>query len=800
MKNGFSNKLTSLFILFFAIVNTLFSQEGNISKLQIKDIMKGDDFVGHLPNTLSWSQNSTSIYFYWGPSNYEEDSLYCYDLESKRINKVKTDTLNDVSTSAWVFSKDKSRATFEKNGDIFLLELERSKLYQITKTNSRETNPYFTYDESKIAFNDGDNIFCWEISTGEIEQMTDFYEGTPITRKEDFLVDKEKWLQDDQLKIFSVLNKREEKRKRNSENRFDEKTDKPLPIPLNGMEMLKSQISPDGKYVSYVLYKNQSSKKTMVPDYVTKSGYTEMINARSKVGEKPEEYKMYIYNIARKKTYETDFSKLDGINDLPAYLNDYPNNNYENLNRIGSIDGPFWNNEGEHAFIEIRANDNKDRWIALLNFENGEVEMLERQHDDAWIEGPGIGYYSDYNVSRGWMPDDKGIWFQSEETGYSHLYVLDIKSKKKKALTSGKFEVYNPFMSRDQQFWYFSSNENHPGVVQFYRMPIEGGKAQQLTSLLGNNEVYLSPDESKLAIRYSFSNKPWEIYVMDNPAVTGKEEKSIQITHSTTTQFNAYPWRVPEIVTFKAEDGKNVYARLYKPAENVKNKAAVLFVHGAGYLQNAHQWWSSYFREYMFHNFLVDNGFTVLDIDYRGSAGYGRDWRTGIYRHMGGKDLSDEVYGAKYLVKNLGIDKDRIGIYGGSYGGFITLMAMFKAPDTFKAGAAIRSVTDWAHYNNGYTSNILNTPINDSIAYRQSSPIYYAEGLKGHLLMLHGVIDDNVHFQDVVRLSQRLIELGKENWDLAIYPLEQHAFVEPSSWTDEYTRIFKFFKNNLTEK
>tara|TARA_R110002033_G_scaffold46788_1_gene91622 strand:- start:1581 stop:2192 length:612 start_codon:yes stop_codon:yes gene_type:complete len=202
----------------------------------------------------------------------------------------------------------------------------------------------------------------------------------------------------------------------------------------------------------------------------------------------------------------------------------------------------------------------------------------------------------------------------------------------------------------------------------------------------------------------------------------------------------------------------------------------------------------------MFHNLLVDNGYTVLDIDYRGSAGYGRDWRTGIYRHMGGKDLSDHVDGAKYLIDELGIDQDKIGIYGGSYGGFITLMAMFKAPDTFKAGAAIRSVGDWAAYNHGYTARILNTPVTDSLAYRRSSPIYFAEGLKGDLLILHGMIDDNVHFQDMVRLSQRLIELEKHNWEMAVYPMERHSFVEPSSWTDEYTRIFKLFQKSLLDK
>lgn len=201
----------------------------------------------------------------------------------------------------------------------------------------------------------------------------------------------------------------------------------------------------------------------------------------------------------------------------------------------------------------------------------------------------------------------------------------------------------------------------------------------------------------------------------------------------------------------------------------------------------------------MFHNYLVDNGYTVLDIDYRGSAGYGRDWRTAIYRRMGGPDLSDNVDGAKYLAEKHGVDEGKIGIYGGSYGGFITLMALFITPDVFAAGAALRSVTDWAHYNHPYTSNILNTPVLDSIAYRRSSPIYFAEGLTKPLLIAHGMVDDNVHFQDVVRLSQRLIELEKDNWEMAVYPVEKHAFIETSSWIDEYKRIYRLFEEYLKD-
>ncbi|MFN8256885.1 MAG: prolyl oligopeptidase family serine peptidase [Bacteroidales bacterium] len=798
IKNILSKKIHYPLLVFILVVNGLNAQRDNISPLKIKEIMKGEDYTGHSPDDISWSADGSRVYFFWNPGNSEKDSLYSYSLVYKKITSVKIDSVYSSTTSGWIFSEDRSKAVFEKDGDIYLIHVDRAKIYQITKTNRFEYEPCFTAGESKIAYHQDDNIYCWDVATGFTEQITDFGNGPVSETKDETLSEKDKWLQKDQVFLFDAV-KKEEKNKNWSRTSSDQ-LKRPLPIALNGMEVLKSEISPDGKYVTYVLFRPQYTKKTIIAKYITKSGYTESINSRSKVGDKPSEYRMFVYNTAERKTTEVDFGKLEGINDLPAYLKDYPNNSYENKSRIGYISGPFWNSNGGLAFIDIKANDNKDRWLALLNFENGSLEMLDRQHDDAWIGGPGISEFSDFRQSLGWMPDDKRIWFQSEMSGYSQLYTVDVISKKKKALTSGKFELYDPFISKDKTNWYFHANKEHPGIVHFYSMPIEGGEIKKLTTMPGYNEVHLSPDETRLAIRFSTSNKPWELYITENPLNSEKSGEIVQVTNSVSKEFTNYKWRMPEIITFKARDGETVYARLYKPEEKLKNKAAVIFVHGAGYLQNAHQWWSSYSREYMFHNLLADNGFTVLDIDYRGSAGYGRDWRTGIYRHMGGNDLSDNVDGARYLIKNLGIDKEKIGIYGGSYGGFITLMAMFNAPDVFKAGAALRAVTDWAHYNHGYTSNILNTPVNDSVAYHRSSPIYYAEGLKGHLLILHGMVDDNVHFQDVVRLSQRLIELEKENWELAVYPIERHSFTETASWTDEYSRIFRFFKENLPDK
>jgi dipeptidyl aminopeptidase/acylaminoacyl peptidase len=296
---------------------------------------------------------------------------------------------------------------------------------------------------------------------------------------------------------------------------------------------------------------------------------------------------------------------------------------------------------------------------------------------------------------------------------------------------------------------------------------------------------------------YSYSNKPPEVYLMANrPGAP-----ATQVTTSTTAEWRTGRWLEPQLVTFKARDGMEVPARLYTPemlgARRDRAAPGVIFVHGAGYLQNAHKYWSTYYREYMFHHVLTSRGYVVLDVDYRGSAGYGRNWRTAIFRHMGGKDLDDIVDGAAYLADQHKVNRRHIGVYGGSYGGFITLMAMFTSPRTFAAGAALRPVTDWAHYNHSYTSNILNEPQTDPEAYRRSSPIYFADRLEGALLILHGMVDVNVHFQDSVRLVQRLIELRKENWEFQAYPVEDHAFEQETSWADEYKRVLKLFDLHL---
>jgi dipeptidyl aminopeptidase/acylaminoacyl peptidase len=453
--------------------------------------------------------------------------------------------------------------------------------------------------------------------------------------------------------------------------------------------------------------------------------------------------------------------------------------------------------DGRLVVATARSDDFKDRWIVALDPESGQTRVIDALHDDAWIREAGGGPLGQGGM--GWMPDNRSLWFLSERDGYMHLYVVDAAQPGAVPVqqTSGPFEVASAELSRDKTSFYLVTNEVHPGERHLYTMPAGGGPRTRLTAMAGSNTGEVSPDGAMIALISSSATRPPEVFVMPNQAGAPVQ----QVTTTPIEEWRSFRWIEPEVVTFKARDGADVYARLYTPemigASRDRARPAVIFVHGAGYLQNAHRYWSTYYHEYMFNNLLASLGYVVLDADYRASAGYGRDWRTAIYRHMGGKDLDDIVDGAKYLVDRQRVDPKRIGLYGGSYGGFITLMALFTAPDTFAAGAALRPVTDWAHYNHSYSGSILNEPQDDADAYERSSPIYFAEGLKGALLICHGLVDTNVHAQDSIRLAQRLIELRKTNWELAVYPVENHGFEEETSWADEYKRILKLFETNL---
>lgn len=787
-------KKISLFFLILFAGSFVFAQ--SLAPLTVEKIMRDPKWIGVSPSDPLWSADGKTLYFNWNPDKAPADSLYYITSENKIPQKVTVFQKQNIVYARDIrFNADRTMYVYAKDDDIFIVNSKTGKIKRITQTTLKESNPSFSFNDTRVIYLNDHNVFAWDIANGEIIQLTNFQKGNPppATDSNKKLNSQQEWLKKDQLQWMEVLKERKEKKDAKAAYEKNLPQKKILkPIYTGDKTISGITVSSNARFITYILSKPAgNTQKTIIPNYVTATGFTEDINGRTKVGAAPDSSELFVFDREKDTVIAFKTDSIPGILDLPDYVKDYPEllkKKSKRKPRAVRISNLSWSPNGNYAVVDIDAHDNKDRWLMKLDAATGTLSLLDRQRDEAWVGGPGIN-----STNTGWI-NATDFWFQSEVTGYSHVYIINVVTGKKTALTSGQYEVQKCLLSGDKKHFYITTNEVHPGEKQCYRLPVTGGRAERITTMTGANDVILSPGEKQAAILYSYTNNPWELFLQDN-SPRGKTE---QVTFKAQSdEFKTYPWREPELVSITARDGKQVPARLYRPAHPHPSRPAVIFVHGAGYLQNAHKWWSSYFREYMFHNLLADNGYYVLDMDYRASAGYGRDWRTGIYRHMGGKDLTDNIDGAKYLTEKCGVDPKRIGIYGGSYGGFITLMALFRSPGTFAAGAALRPVTDWAHYNQGYTSNILNTPSEDSIAYRNSSPIYFAEGLQDHLLICHGVVDVNVHFQDVVRLNQRLVELGKNNWQVALYPVEDHGFVEPSSWTDEYKRIFKLFEEVL---
>ncbi len=771
------------------------------SPLSVNQIMQEpEEWVGDWPENLRWHENGQTLYFDWNPKGqFQSDSLYKVPRGGGEPTKVAPDERRSSPPvfDGWhhgeqVYTDDDRRTVYAEDGDLYLYNRQTDTQTRLTDTRAEESSPRFGPNDETVIFQRDNNLFALDLSSGLVRQRTDLRSGTEP--KEPELTPREKFLKEQQTELFRTL--REQKAEQDMEEeaqKRDRQADDPPPtFYTEDHEIDQLRLDPSGRFASFTLQSEpDAAAPTQVIDYVTLDGHAEVLDARPKVGIPPEGFSLHLQDLERDTTYDVNLHQLPGAYEIPEYRREkgVELDSSESKRSLYSY-GPFWSPDGDHAVLVVRSDNNKDRWIARLDPATGDLTVLDRQHDDAWIGGPGISAYGGPGTV-GWIPETDKFYFQSEATGWSHLYTVNVETGETQQLTSGEFEIYEPRLSKDASTWIFASSAHSPYERHVYSMPVEGGEKTRLTTQTGTHHAAVSPDGERLGVLYATTNRPPEVYLKD----TSPDASLSNATSSPTDEWTQYDWRDPEITRFEASDGVEVPLQIFRP-EN-PNGAAVLFVHGAGYLQNVVKDWTHYFHEYMFHNLLTDLGYTVINVDYRGSAGYGRDWRTAVYRHMGGRDLQDYVDASEWLTETEDIPPERQFIYGGSYGGFMTLMALFNAPDHFGGGAALRSVTDWAHYNDVYTSNILNNPQTDSVAYARSSPIYHAEGLEDPLLMPHGLVDTNVQPQDIFRLTQRLIELGKEDWELALYPVEGHGFEEPSSWSDEYRRILELIQESV---
>jgi dipeptidyl aminopeptidase/acylaminoacyl peptidase len=765
-----------VFCLFtFALCLVLRADAQNLT---VRDIMREPSVAGMRPDSERLSPDGSRIVFSWNAEGKEPRNLYIADSRGgeprllvnaeqnyeartpppeSKLNyglQVRDDFVKAREKNLFgvEFSPDSKRILFLQNTDIYLLDLEAkdAKPRRLTRTQGAEVSARWLTDES-ILYQSGGNFFVLNLKETSLVQVT--REANPPAF----------------VTIFNVT------------------------------------ATEDGKLAAYVVSDGSRQKALFVPNYLdeftqaptTRRGFTEQ--------------KVYVAPTdgSREKPFEINLPKAEGA----SYIRSLK-----------------WAADNASLLVDRVDKDTKRRQLFYVHNVGSKAEqiiLVTEENDPKWIA----------SLSRIVEPNPKNsaqILFASEKDGFNHLYLAALERAKPqpnpageirqenptdagftqnvsiKQLTSGNFEVDWAKWTTDGDQFVFSSTEENPAEREFYSFDTQTTKKVKVydakKGMKTSPQINKDGGESILLYEFSQWNQPSELYaVRVCPGCRGMNIPR-QVTKSTPEGFKKINWSAPQFVDIPTRDGKQIKAKIYLPDNFGQNRAKrvfplVIFVHGAGYLQNTVNGWNNYYREFMFHTLLTQKGYVVLDIDYRGSAGYGRDWRTDVYDFLGGKDYDDHLDAIDFAVKNYAVNAQKIGVYGGSYGGFMAEMLVMRAPEKIAAAAALRPVADWKNYfasSPVYTAERLGFPDKNVEAYRRSSPITYAEKLQKPLLILHGLVDDNVHAQDSIQLIEKLIRLEKTPYfEAMLYPSESHGFQRPTSWTDEYERILMFFEKHL---
>ncbi|HLA94456.1 MAG TPA: alpha/beta fold hydrolase [Pyrinomonadaceae bacterium] len=753
--------------------------------LTVRDIMAEPSIAGMRVEGEKLSPDGTKVVYLWNPEGKLPRSLYMvpsnggtavkllspsdlpaltrppqpenklnYGVELRdEFVKARENQLGNVD-----WSPDSKKLIFTHQGDIYVLTLGEAKPKRFTKTQGPEIAARFL-DANRIMFSQSGNVFVLDTVASTITQIT-------------------------------------------------REANQPNFISVGGVTPNK-----EGTLLAYTVTDSSKLRSLVVPNYLpdyvaanpTRRGWSEQ--------------KLFV-------------APMDGSRDTPFEIKLPKTEGVSNFRRMA------WTADGQNLIVDRIDKDTKRRqlfYVSSPGSKSEQIILITEETDEKWQASLSVIFEPN--------PKKSGeLFFASERDGYNHLYLAKLEAETRPVasvpdnsarvaegpeplstnvkitqLTKGNWQVEWAKWDPRVDEIFFMSTAHGPTVRRIEVVNLVGKISDE--RILSHEEgmiddPQISTEGVDIRVIYGFSNwnRPTELFVrrlcnVGSYTCSSTEPVSVPVKLSNTVpeSFKTRKWAEPKFLEIASRDGKKIPAKIYVPVgHNPASKTKypmVIFVHGAGYLQNVINGWNNYYREFMFNDMLTRKGYVVLDIDYRGSAGYGRDWRTDVYDFLGGKDFDDHIDSIDFMVKNYGVDQKRIGTYGGSYGGFMAAMLATRAPERIAAAAALRPVMDWKNYyatNPGYTAQRLGFPDKNPEAYKRSSPISYADKLERPLLILHGMSDDNVHVQDSVQMMEKLIRLGKTKYfEVMLYPSENHGFVRPESWTDEYERIFAFFEKTL---
>tara|TARA_Y100000782_G_C10187624_1_gene267725 strand:- start:1914 stop:4085 length:2172 start_codon:yes stop_codon:yes gene_type:complete len=423
--------------------------------------------------------------------------------------------------------------------------------------------------------------------------------------------------------------------------------------------------------------------------------------------------------------------------------------------------------------------------IYLVNASNGNKEVIYHEEQSAYIE-----------VSDDWTFTDNNEDFiiTSDKGGYNHIYQIDLAAKTETQVTKGKWDV-TAFHGMDKStgYLFYTAAETSPMVRDVYRIQLNGKEKEKLSEAEGWNDADFSTGMKYFINTHSTINTPNVITLHD---ATGKQIRELKTSKRLNMFLEDYELPQKEFFTFKTEQGVKLNAWMLKPAnfdESKEYPVLVTIYGGPGSQEVVDQWGGG---NHMWHHLLAQKGYIIVSVDNRGTGGRGAEFRKMTYKELGKYETEDYIETAKHLGNLPYVNGDRIGIWGWSYGGYMSSLSITKGADYYKAAIAVAPVTNWRYYDNIYTERYMQTPQENASGYDENSPINFAKELKGNYLLIHGTGDDNVHFQNSIQMVNALINANKQ-FDFYMYPDRNHGIYGGNTRFHLYEKMTNWLEENL---
>jgi len=520
--------------------------------------------------------------------------------------------------------------------------------------------------------------------------------------------------------------------------------------------------SPSSEYIAYYIF-DESKVPEFSMDVFNGNLYPNQEKFKyPKAGELNSKVKINIYNILTEENILAQVNKK-----TESYLP-----------RIN------WTNKSDKLFVQRLNRHQNHLELLSVNPKSGVSKIIYEERDQAYI---------DIHNNLTFLKDDSGFLWTSEKNGYNHIYLFQISGKLRRQITKGKWEVtdFYGYNDRDKTL-YFQSNEQSPTQKGIYSISVFGSEKKLLSINTGTNNAMFSDNYNYFINTYSSSSSPNHINLID---YQGEEIRILKESKELKAILENYSLTKKEFFDFNTSEKIKLNGWIMKPVNfNDSIKYPVLmYVYGGPGSQTVTDSWD---RNYMWYQLLCNKGYIIVSVDNRGTGGRGAEFKKCTYKELGKFETEDQIESAKYLSNLTYVDSNRIGIWGWSYGGYMSSLSILKGHKHFSTAIAVAPVTNWRFYDTVYTERYMQTPDENPNGYDLNSPIHHTDSLKGKYLLIHGSADDNVHVQNTYEMVDALVNSNKQ-FDLFIYPDKNHSIYGGHTRLHLFNQITDFIMKNL---